>query len=141
VGQEHHKDLEGLGQEHHKDLEGLGQEHHGGFTDDKGGEGDRSAIVSASKHHWFRRSHVVAPPIAPQPDNKVVSLSYFVLCFNCKFNFNVLTFLCICRSWIDSGFDRTSRKRLVNQVLGNPCCLHYPGMMTLPSGKQEITTT
>jgi hypothetical protein len=61
-----------VGQEHHKDLEGLGQEHHGGFMNDKGGEGDRSAIVLASKHHWFRRSHVVAPPIAPQPDNKVV---------------------------------------------------------------------
>jgi hypothetical protein len=48
----------------------------------------------------------------------------------------------MCRSWIDFGFNGTSRQRLVNQVLGNMCHLHYPGMVTLPgTGKREITTT
>jgi hypothetical protein len=64
-----------------------------------------------------------------------------VLCFNCKFDFNLLTFLCMCRSCIDSRFDATSRQRLVNQVLGNLRRLHYPEMVTLPSGQREITTT
>jgi hypothetical protein len=70
-----------------------------------------------------------------------VSLSYFVLCFNYKFDFNLLTFLCMCRSWIDYGFDGTSRQRLVNQILGNLCHLHYPGMVTLASGQRVIATT
>jgi hypothetical protein len=70
-----------------------------------------------------------------------VSLSYFVLCFNCKFNFNLQTFLWMCRSWIDYGFDGTSRQRLINQVLGNLCRLHYPGMVTLPSGQRVSATT
>jgi hypothetical protein len=72
VGQEQHKGLEGAGQEHHEDLEGSGQEHHGGFVDDEGGKGDGSTAGLATRHHWFRRSHVVAPPIAPQTDNRVV---------------------------------------------------------------------
>jgi hypothetical protein len=71
-----------------------------------------------------------------------MSLSYFVLCFNFKFDFNLLTFLCMCRSWIYFGFNGTSRQRLVNQVLGNMCHLHYPGMVTLlGTGEREITTT
>jgi hypothetical protein len=49
-----------VGQEQHKDLEGLDHEHHGGFTDDEGGEGDGPAAGSISTHHQFRRSHVVA---------------------------------------------------------------------------------
>jgi hypothetical protein len=44
------------------------------------------------------------------------------------------------RPWIDSGFDGTSKQRLVNQVLGNLCHLHYPGMVTLPSDEREIVT-
>jgi hypothetical protein len=92
---------------------------------------------------------VVTPPIAPHANNRVViipcgnvSVSHiFLLRFNCKFDFNLLTFLCICRSWMDSEFDGTSKQRLVNQVLGNLCHLHYPGMMTLPSGVWEIATT
>jgi hypothetical protein len=66
--------LEGAGQEHHKDLEGLRQEHHGGFMNDKGGEGDGSAVGSASTHCLFKKSHMVAPPIAPQAYNRVVIL-------------------------------------------------------------------
>jgi hypothetical protein len=65
-----------------------------------------------------------------------VSLSYFVLCFNCKFDLNLLTFL------IDYEFDVTLRQRLANQVLGNLCRLHYSGMVTLlDTGKREIATT
>jgi hypothetical protein len=64
-----------------------------------------------------------------------------MLCFNCKFDFNFLTFLCTCRSWIDYGFDGTSRQRLVNQVLGNLCRPHYLGIVTLPNGRWEIATT
>jgi hypothetical protein len=60
------------GQEQHEDLEGLGQEHHGGFAEDEGGERDGSAAGSTSRRRWFRRSHVVAPPIAPHTDNRVV---------------------------------------------------------------------
>jgi hypothetical protein len=105
------------GQEQHEDLEGLGQEHYGGFADDEGGERDGSAASSTSRRRRFRRSHVVAPPIAPH------------------------IFLCMCRSWIDYEFDGTSRQRLVNQVLGNLCHLHYPGMVTLPSGQRVIATT
>jgi chromosome condensin MukBEF MukE localization factor len=48
----------------------------------------------------------------------------------------------MCRFWIDSRFDGTSRQRLVNQVLGNLCRLHYPGMVTLlGTGEREITTS
>jgi hypothetical protein len=47
----------------------------------------------------------------------------------------------MCRSWIDHGFDGTSRQRLVNQVLGNLPRLHYLGMVTLPNGRRKITTT
>jgi hypothetical protein len=47
----------------------------------------------------------------------------------------------MCRSWIDYGFDGSSRQRLVNQVLGNPCRLQYSRMVTLPSGQREIATT
>jgi hypothetical protein len=54
------EDSDGVGQEQHKDLEGLDQEHHGGFADDEGGEGDGPAAGSISTHHQFRRSHVVA---------------------------------------------------------------------------------
>jgi hypothetical protein len=96
-----------------------------------------------------RQEHMVAPPLAPQPDNRVVISPCgdmwvsrtLVLCFNYKFDFNLLTFLYMCRSWIDSVFDGTSKQRLVNQVLGNMCRLHYPGMVTLSSGEHEITTT
>jgi hypothetical protein len=41
----------------------------------------------------------------------------------------------MCKSWIDSGFDGILRQRLVNQILGNLCRLHYPGMVTLPNGR------
>jgi hypothetical protein len=48
----------------------------------------------------------------------------------------------MCRFWIDSRFDGTSRQRLVNQVLGNLCRLHYPGMVTLlGTGEWEIITS
>jgi hypothetical protein len=66
------EDSDDAGQEQHEDLESSGQEHHGGLTDDEGGEGDGSAAGSASKHHWFSKSHMVAPPIAPQTDNMTV---------------------------------------------------------------------
>jgi hypothetical protein len=59
-----------------EDLEGSGQEHHGDFTDNKGGEGDGSVAGLASRHRQFRRSHVVAPPIAPHTDNRVVIIPY-----------------------------------------------------------------
>jgi hypothetical protein len=71
-GGQEDEDSDGAGQEQHEDLEGLGQEHHGGFAYDEGGERDRSAAGSTSRHHRFRRSHVVAPPIAPHTDNRVV---------------------------------------------------------------------
>jgi hypothetical protein len=91
----------------------------------------------------------VAPPLASQTGTRVVIIPCgdgwhsrtLVLCFNYKFNFNLLTFLCICKSWIDSAFDGTSKQTLINQVLGNLCHLHYPRMVTLPSDKRQITTT
>jgi hypothetical protein len=46
----------------------------------------------------------------------------------------------VCWSWIDSTFDGTSKQRQVNQVLGNLCRLYYPGVVTLPSGRRELTT-
>jgi hypothetical protein len=61
-----------VGQEQHEDLEGLGQDHHGGFTDDEGGEGNGSAVGSVFRHHRFRRSHVVAPPVAPHTGNRIL---------------------------------------------------------------------
>jgi hypothetical protein len=57
-------------------LEVLDQEHHGGFIDDEGGEGDVSVIGLVSRHHRFRRSHVVAPPIVPYSDNKVLIIPF-----------------------------------------------------------------
>jgi hypothetical protein len=71
-GGQEDEDSDGAGQEQHEDLEGLGQEHHGGFADDEGGERDGSTAGSTSRRRWFRRSHVVAPPIAPHTDNRVV---------------------------------------------------------------------
>jgi hypothetical protein len=59
-------------QEQHEDLEGSGQEHHDGLADDDGGEGDGSATGSVSRHRWFRRSHVVAPPVVPHTDNRIL---------------------------------------------------------------------
>jgi hypothetical protein len=47
----------------------------------------------------------------------------------------------VCRFCIDSTFDGTSKQRLVNHVLGNLCRIHYPGVVTLPSGRQELATT
>jgi hypothetical protein len=48
----------------------------------------------------------------------------------------------VCRSWIDYSFDETSRQKLLNSVLGNLVCLHYPGMVTLPgNGRQVLVTT
>jgi hypothetical protein len=38
-------------------------------------------------------------------------------------------------------FDRTSKQRHVNQVLDNLCCLHCPRVVTLSSGREEISTT
>jgi hypothetical protein len=38
-------------------------------------------------------------------------------------------------------FEGTLKQRLVNQILGNLCHLHYSGMVTLPSGELEIATT
>jgi hypothetical protein len=61
-----------VGQEHYENLEGSWLEHHSGFADNEGGKGDGSAACSTSKHRWFRRSHVVTPPIVPQTDNRVV---------------------------------------------------------------------
>lgn len=54
---------------------------------------------------------------------------------------NLLTLLCVCRSWIDSRFDGTTKVRQVNQILGNLCRLHYPGVVTLPSGERQLATT
>jgi hypothetical protein len=48
----------------------------------------------------------------------------------------------VCRSWIDYSFDETSRQKLLNSVLGNLVCLHYPGMVTLPgNGRRVLVTT
>jgi hypothetical protein len=59
------------------------------------GGGDRFASGSTSTHR-FRRSHLIRPPVPPRDDNRVVIVPYtFVLCFNCKFDFSLLTLLCV----------------------------------------------
>jgi hypothetical protein len=70
------EDSDDAEQEKHEDLESLDQEHHGGFVDDEGGEGNGSAAGSVSRHRRFRRSHIVAPPIAPHPDNRVLIIPF-----------------------------------------------------------------
>jgi hypothetical protein len=71
-GGQEDENSDAVGHEQHNDLEGSGQEHHGGFTDDEGRESDGPAVGSASRHRWFRRSHVITPPIVPHTDNRVV---------------------------------------------------------------------
>jgi hypothetical protein len=75
----------------------------GARLDDEGvGGGDRSASGSASTHR-FRSSHLIRPPVVPHDDNRVVIVPCgdglvsrtFELCFNCKFDFNLLTLLCV----------------------------------------------
>ena len=48
---------------------------------------------------------------------------------------------CACRSWIDENFTGTGHYRLVNQVLGNLCRLHWPDLVTMPSGERVPATT
>jgi hypothetical protein len=47
----------------------------------------------------------------------------------------------VCRYWIDSSFDGTSKQRLVNQVLVNLVHFHFPRVVRLSSGRWELTTT
>jgi hypothetical protein len=49
---------------------------------------------------------------------------------------------CLLSIWVDYSFDRTSRQRLVNQVLGNPVRFHHPSVVTLPrNGRRVLATT
>ncbi|KAG8051143.1 hypothetical protein GUJ93_ZPchr0009g767 [Zizania palustris] len=43
--------------------------------------------------------------------------------------------------WIDSRFDSISMVRQVNQILGNLCRLHYPGVLTMPTGERVLCQT
>jgi hypothetical protein len=70
------EDSDGAEQEQHEDMESLDQENHSGFMDDEGGEGDGFAAGSVSRHRRFRRSHIVAPPIASHPDNRVLIIPF-----------------------------------------------------------------
>jgi hypothetical protein len=68
--------------------------------------------------------------------------SLVLLCCVLIVNLILIYLLCyVCRSWIDSTFDGMSKQRLVNQVLDNMCRLHYPGVVTLPSGRRGLATT
>jgi hypothetical protein len=66
------------------------------------GWGGRSALGSVSTR-WFRSSHLDSPPLAHHGDNRAVIIPCgdgkvshpFVFCFNYKFHFNLLTFLCV----------------------------------------------
>jgi hypothetical protein len=77
----------------------------------RGGGGDGSASGSTSSHR-FRSSHLVRPPVVPCDDNRVVIIPCgdgwvshtFMLCFNWKFDFNLLTLLCL--SFFSSITDR-----------------------------------
>jgi hypothetical protein len=69
-------DSDVVGQEQHEDLVCSNQEHRGGFADDDGGKSDGSAAGSVSRQRWFRRSHIVAPPVLPRPDNRVLSIHF-----------------------------------------------------------------
>jgi hypothetical protein len=65
VGGQEDEDSDGAGLELHEHLEGSDQEHHGGFA-------YHFVAGSVSRHRWFRRSHIVAPPVVPHPDNRVL---------------------------------------------------------------------
>jgi hypothetical protein len=73
----------------------------------------------------------------------VMGESLILLCCVLIVNLILIYSLCyVCRSWIDYSFDRTSRQRLVNWVLGNLVCLHYPRLVTLPEhGHRVLATT
>jgi hypothetical protein len=43
--------------------------------------------------------------------------------------------------WIDDSFTCTRHYRQVNMVLGNLVRLHWPGLVTLPSGESVPATT
>jgi hypothetical protein len=48
----------------------------------------------------------------------------------------------VCRSWVNYSFERDSRQRLVNQVLGNLVRLHHLGVVTMPENSRlELATT
>jgi hypothetical protein len=69
--------------------------------------------------------------------------SLVLLCCVLIINLILIYWLCyVCKSWIDYSVEEDSRKRLVNQVLGNLIHLHQPSVVTLPENShRELTTT
>jgi hypothetical protein len=53
----------------------------------------------------------------------------------------ISTLFSVCRTWIDDSFTGTGHYRQVNMVLGNLVRLHWPGLVTLPSGESVPATT
>jgi hypothetical protein len=95
-----------------------------------------------------RRSHVVAPPIAPAREENRVLLrplgdskyifdlfSLFDSIHDAHF-FYLLSF----SSWLDTCFDERGHKRQVNAVLGNLLRLHYLGLVMIGAGHSAPVT-
>jgi hypothetical protein len=53
----------------------------------------------------------------------------------------ISTLFSVCKTWIDDSFIGTGHYRQVNMVLGNLVRLHWPGLVTLPSGESFPATT
>jgi hypothetical protein len=47
----------------------------------------------------------------------------------------------VCSTWIDDSFTGTEHYRQVNMVLSNLVRLHWPGLVTLPTGESVPATT
>ena len=56
-------------------------------------------------------------------------------------NVLISTLFSVCRTWIDDSFTGTGHYRQVNMVLGNLVRLHWPGLVTLPTGESVPATT
>jgi hypothetical protein len=53
----------------------------------------------------------------------------------------ISTLFSVCSTWIDDSFKGTRYYMQVNMVLGNLVRLHWPSLVTLPSGESVLATT
>jgi hypothetical protein len=90
--------------------------------------------------------HFVGPPLELPPESQVlIKPSGKLVTYLCLIVIEsyvlIFTLFSACRTWIDCSFTGTGHYRQVNMVLGNLVHLHWPGLVTLPSGKSVPATT
>lgn len=89
---------------------------------DSGAGGDSAAGSGTSRVKRTRNLHFVGPPPELPPESRVLIKPSG-------------------KTWIDDSFTGIGHYRQVNMVLGNLVRLHWPGLVTLPTGESVPATT